>query len=880
MSRQRLVEQLCEFPDRKLTLISAPAGFGKTTLLSEWVDHLPSDYAGTVGWYALDESDNDPTRFLTYLITVLTQIDGIDDSIGEGLLTALQSPQSPPIEGTLIPLINSVAEHSTQIILILDDYHVIVNAQIDDVMTYLLEHLPPPVHLVIATRDDPQLPLARVRARGQLTELRAADLRFTADEAAAFLNQAMGLNLSLEDIRHLDHRTEGWIAGLQLAAISMQGHDDPSSMIRSFSGSHRFVLDYLIEEVLEQQTAGIQTFLLQTAILDRMCGSLCDAVTGQESGQETLEKLDHANLFIVPLDEVRTWYRYHHLFADLLRKQLHSHQSTFIADLHIKAAAWFKAQGLTVDAIRHSLMAHDYHRAAHLMEEIALATVEQGKHTTVIEWINALPEEIVIEHPYLCVVHAKGLQLTGQLEAAESRLIDAEIGLKAAPNQDDERVRTVRGLVQSLRAYLNFMTGNHAKTISYAEQALAQLPESNVLIRVQTALYLGVAHRHLGHSQAALDVFSGLMSTIDGIGGNSVAILCFANLGALYIDQARLHQARELFDKALTFIAHHTGRSDLPYAGYIYVNIGQILRQWNQLDEAYHYAAKGVALCRKWNVHEILGLSYIELAYIYQALGNEEEADTSIQEALQIVGGFSSWGTNYVAAHQVKMQHISGDVAAINRWAMASDLNVDSDFEFHREIEFLALIRHFLAQQRLADAQSLAERILHIAQASGKRQTMLELHILLALICAAHDNIDQALPHLEQALVTAEPENYMRIFLDEGPPMAQLLYAALARDIMPNYVRQLLAAFPVFDKPVHSKPQSAQYDWIEPLSARELDVLLLMAEGLPNPDIAQRLYISVNTVKVHTRNIFDKLDVHNRTQAVARARSLGMLPAL
>ena len=886
VSRPRLIEKLNRGLHRKLTLISAPAGFGKTTLVSHWVDNLrenseTDDQFLKVAWLSLDQDDNDPIRFLTYFVSALNKIEDIETDLGQGALSVLKSPQPPSANNILISLINDLAAIHEKIIYVLDDYHLIEAEPIHQAIVYLLENLPPQLHLVIATREDPRLHLSRLRARGQLTELRAADLRFTSSEAADFLNQVMGLNLSMEDIAELETRTEGWIAGLQLAAISMQGRKDRKGFIKSFTGGHRLVLDFLIEEVLSQQPEIIQNFLLQTAILDRMNGSLCDALASQENGQETLEILDHANLFIVPLDEERRWYRYHHLFADLLRQRLRQTQPEQLSVLHRRASEWFKNQGLNRQAIKHSLDGGDYQGAAELIRAIAIDIIQQGEHTTVIGWINALPEEFVIAHPYLCVLHAQALQLTGELETSEARLIDAEDALDSQNYQVDETDDSIRGLIHACRAYSSFMIGDHVNTISHAQQALDQLPETATLIKAQTALYQGIAYRYTGQLRAALDVYNEVLPTTQSTGSNSTAVLCYLHLGDLHSEMAQLHRAKELCEDALKFTERHTGRSEMPFTGYVYTSIGRILRQWNQLEDAYCFTVKGLALCRDWNVADALALSCLELAYLHQLLGNDEQARALIQEAIQIFDGFSPWGSKLAAAHQVKFDLARGDIESAESWAQTNDLDIDGDFEFHREIEYLVLARVFISQKRFEEAHSLIEKIYRIAKEIGKRQTELEGLILLALVFSAQGETDQALVHLEMALSIGEQGGFIRIFVDEGPPMAHLLYEALSLKIAPDYVSRLLAAFPVAETEQTNPTitHAPHPELIEPLSEREIELLQLIAEGLTNPEIAARLYLSLNTVKVHTRNIYGKLGVNNRTGAVARARALGILPS-
>jgi len=692
----------------------------------------------------------------------------------------------------------------------------------------------------------------------------------------------MGLDLSAEDIAALETRTEGWIAGLQLAALSIQGREDATRFIKSFTGSHHFILDYLIEEVLEQQSDGVQTFLLQTAVLDRLTGSLCDALTGQATGQATLEMLEHANLFIVPLDEERNWYRYHHLFADLLRRrlsQIHPNQEPV---LHRRAGDWFAGQGLNREALHHALVAKDYHRAADLLETLALDILYRGEHTTVSDWINALPDSLVRERPYLCVYHAWTLQLTGQFEATEARLTDAEEAVANLYQEHEADAETIRGYIHSHRAYLTFIRGEHAQTISYARQALEQLPPEATVIRNQTALYLGVAYRFQGEFQAALDVFTETVALSQKMGGSVTAVLSFLNLAELYTEQAHLHRARNIYEQALQFTKRHTGRPDVPFTGYVYVGIGRILRQWNELDNAYRHTTKGIALCRDRNVAELLALSCIELAHIQHALGNDEQAREALQEAKQIFAGFSPWGSDRVAAYQAQLELARGEVEFAERWVQANDLNIEGELELHREVEYLILARVFIAQNRFEQALSLLGRLHQIVQAIGKMQSVLETLILQAMALSVQGHTEQALIKLEQALAIGEPENYVRIFVDEGPPMARLLYEAVTRGGAPDYSRRLLAAFPVAEpeQADPSKAQAPKSELVEPLSDRELEVLQLIAEGLTNQEIADRLFLSLNTVKVHTRNIYGKLGVNSRTQAVARARAWGILPSI
>ncbi len=903
--RPHLIERLDAGLRRKLTLVSAPAGFGKTTLVSSWLDHLargqeefsfsprhpptptpphlcpsappPPGTPAQVAWLSLDDADNDPVRFLAYFVAALQTTEA---NLGKGALGVLQSPQPPPTEAALTAVINDVAALPERIILVLDDYHLIESQPIHDALTFLLEHLPPQMHLVIATREDPHLPLARLRAHGQLTELRATDLRFTASEAAEFLNQVMDLDLSAEDITALETRTEGWIAGLQLAAISMQGQKDATRFIKSFTGTHHFVLDYLLEEVLEQQSESVQTFLLQTAVLNRLTGSLCEALTGQDNGQATLEMLEHANLFVVPLDEERRWYRYHHLFADLLRQRLRQTQPEQVPTLHTRASEWYEQNKFADQAIEYALRGEDFERAADLIEEYADAILQRGEHNTISDWIDALPDNLVRDRPYLCVHHAWALKLTGQFDATEARLSAAEEALDTFPWKNE--IGTIRGYIHAHRAYLTFIKGEHAKTITYARQALEQLPPEATVMRTQTALYLGAVYRWQGELEAALDILTEAMVSSQKIGVSYTTMFSFFNLADVYVEQAHLHQAKSLYEQAFQLAERDTGRPDMPFVGYGFVGLGRILRQWNELEDAYQYTTKGSALCQEWNMVEVIALSHIELAHIHRALGNDKQAHEALQEAKRIFDDISPWAVRWIAAYQARLDLARGVVKTAERWAQTSGLDIGDEFKFHQEVEYLTLARVLIAQNQFEQALSLLERLYQIDQAFGRVRSVLEILILQALALSAQDHVEQALTKLEQALAISKPENYIRIFVDEGPPMARLLREAVARGIALGYTRRLLAAFPIAEPEQTDPPktQASKSDLVEPLSERELEVLQLIAEGLTNPEIAARLFLSLNTVKVHTRNIYGKLDAHNRTQAVARARALGILPSI
>ncbi len=596
VGRSRLIEKLNEglAANYKLTLISAPAGFGKTTLVSDWVAGRDQKIA----WISLDEDDNDPALFLTYLISALQMI---SENFGKRALVGLQSPQPPPAESIVTTLLNEITNIADNFVLVLDDYHAIDSKAVDEILTFLLEHLPTQMHLVITTREDPHLPIARLRARGQLIELRAANLRFTPAEAADFLNQAMGLNLSAENIAVLETRTEGWIAGLQLAALSMQGHQDTASFIKSFTGSHHFVLDYLVEEILEQQSESIQTFLLQTSILDRVCGPLCDAVlkSPSASGQKTLEYLERANLFIIPLDNERCWYRYHHLFADVLRMHLEAKQADQGSALHRRASEWYEHNGLMDHAIRHALTAKDFGRAADLIEKIFLTKSRNQQSAVVLGWLKALPDEVIYVRPVLSVAYALVSLTRGGLEGVESHLRNAERWMDMTDDinrrseaqaagmviVDEEEFRRLPGMIALIRGARALARGDMPETVKYAQRAFDLATEDDYLTLGGAASQLGLAAWADGDLEVARRMTADGTANVRLAGYISSAIGGSIVLADIQIAQGCLHEAMTTYKRALQW-ATESGGPVLPGAADMYVGMSNLHYEHNDLNTA------------------------------------------------------------------------------------------------------------------------------------------------------------------------------------------------------------------------------------------------------------------------------------------------------
>jgi LuxR family maltose regulon positive regulatory protein len=868
----------------KLTLISAPAGFGKTTLVSEWL----AGGERPAAWLSLDEGDNDLKRFLAYLVAALqtlalSEVEGIAarqppvGHIGEGVSAVLQSPQPPRTESILTTLLNEIAIIADSFILVLDDYHGIDTKSVDKALAFLLEHLPPQMHVVIATREDPNLPLARLRGRGQLTELRVSDLRFTTAEAAEFLNQVMDLNLSAEDIGVLETRTEGWITGLHLAAlalqgtVSMQGHKHATSFIKSFAGSHHFVLDYLVEEVLQQQPESIQTFLLRTSVLDRMCGPLCDAVTLQPaaSGQETLEYLHRANLFIVPLDNERCWYRYHHLFADLLRQRLHQSTASStrgerggVDELHSRASVWYEENGLEIEAFHHAAAANDIERAARLVEGDGMPLTLRGAAAPVLNWLASLPTTVLDDKPSLWVTYASALVFAGQSPSAEQKLQAAEAALQGA--EPDNDTNDIVGHIAAVRAMVALRQRQVETIIAQSRRALEYLHPDNLAVRTATNWTLGMAYRFQGDRAAASQAYAETISICQATGNVFINIVASTSLGIIQESENQLNQAAQNYKRVLQL----TGDPPKPTACEACLGLARVYYEWNDLNVAEQYARQSLRLARQLGSVETPAASKVLLARLKLARGNVAGAAAVLVEAEQFT-------------RQRNIVDGMPDVATVQVLTLLRQENLAAAAQLAERYELpLSQARVHLAQGETAAALAVLEPYNRQVEARGWQDELLKVRLLQALSHQAQGEMRKALQLLDDALALAEPGGFIRIFVDEGIPMAQLLSETAAHGIMPDYTGKLLAAFESEKKSEDKSylpPDPSAQPLIEPLSHRELEVLRLIAHGLSNREISERLFLAMSTVKGHNRNIFAKLQVQRRTEAVARARELDLL---
>jgi LuxR family maltose regulon positive regulatory protein len=864
--RPRLIERLTGGMHCKLTLISAPAGFGKSTLVSEWVAGCErSEPKVCVAWLSLDEGDNDPTRFLTYLVAALQTL---APKIGAGVLAALQSPQPPSIESNLTVLLNEIAAIPDNFILVLDDYHLIDAQPIDQALTFLLDHLPPQMHLVITTREDPSLPLPRYRVRGQLTELRAADLRFTPAEAADFLNRVMSLNLAAEDIAALETRTEGWIAGLQLAAISMQGHQDTASFIKSFTGSHHFVLDYLVEEVLHQQSKSIQTFLLRTSILDRLIGPLCDAVLldPSVSGQETLEYLERANLFIVPLDNERRWYRYHHLFADLLRQRLHQSSTSstgdegrVVAEYHVRASQWYEDHGMELEAFHHAAAANDIERAERLIEGKGMPLYFRGALAPLLSWLETLPTTVLDSWPSLWTTYASVSLATGQAAGIEQKLQAAEAALAAALQgaEPDDKTRDLIGRIAAIRATLAIYQNQIETIICQSRRALEYLHPNNLAFRTFTTWKLAVAYQIQGDRPAAVRAFTEALSIAQSSGNIITTIVATVGLGGVQKTENQLHLAAETYRRVLQLAV------DLPFDVSSYqANLGlaHIYYEWNDLEAAEQHGQQSAELSGHIGKSDEFIPCELFLARLKLARRDVAGAAAILAKVDQYM-------------HQHNFIHRLPEVAAAQVLTLLHQGDLDAAAHLAQKHELpISQARVYLAQGYPSAALGVLEPLRQQAEAKGWEDERLKVIILEAIAHHAHGEKDKAAQLMGDALALAEPGGFIRIFVDEGPPMAALLREAAKHGTVSNYVRQLLAAF---GKAEGRTPVTQLL--IEPLSEREFEVLRLLGTELNGPEIARELMVSLNTMRTHTKSIYNKLGVNSRQMAIRRAEELDLL---
>jgi LuxR family transcriptional regulator, maltose regulon positive regulatory protein len=891
LARPRLAEGLDEGLARGLVLVCAPAGFGKTALLADWA----RQGRRPVAWLSLDPGDNDPARFWRHVIAAL---EWGRTGTAEQFAPLLGPPPPPAFDGLVTALINELADQpgADEMLLILDDYHLIDAQPVHTSLGFLLEHRPAALRLVLTSRADPPLGLARLRGRGQLAELRAAELRFTVEEAAALLRQAAGPALPEAAVAALTARTEGWVAGLQLASLSLRQHSDVAGFVATFSGSNRYVLDYLTEEVLEHQPDEVRSFLLETSVLERLSGGLCDAVTGRPGGQAMLERLERANLFLVPLDEVRGWWRYHQLFADLLRARLQREQPGRVPELHRAAAAWSEEHGFADDAIRHALAAGDSAQAARLIEQHVDELILRSEGATIARWLAALPAGLASSRPRLCLARTFVAVADGDVDAAGPPLDAAEHAYADAADEPFEpSVGRAASLLVNLpaiialeRAVLAHLRGDAEGTAASASRALAAIGEGEWMLDSVTRWHLAVAEWLRGRLPEAERAFASGVARWRQVGELTLAAWGGHYLGQVQRARGRLDAALGTYQQTLEITAS-PGRPALPASGVPQVGMAEVAYQRDQLDTALAHVTEGIALCQGFAYTQPLATGLATLAWIRQATGDPAGALEAMGEAELAAPGPASL-LNPVPAQRARLLLAQGDIAAAAAWTKQRGLSADDEPSYPQEPEHLVLVRVLLAQGRPGSALPLLQRLHAAAAIQGRRGSEIEIQALRALILAAAGDEDSAVATLAEALILAGPQGYVRVFTDDGAPMGALLGRLVAaqraeqgpaRGVPLGYLGRLARSFA--PGTADTGPDAAQRalgarGLVEPLSEREREVLRLLAAGKPNQEIARELVVSLHTVKKHVTHVLGKLGAANRTEATARARELGLLP--
>ncbi len=869
LARAHLIDLINSGLDRALILVSAPAGYGKTTLASRWLKE--SGIASA--WVSLDSGDNDPHRFLYYLLAALVPLKpGIENELF-GLLRGIQPAQFENLINFLSNELNSV---SNPFVLVLDDFHVIQSEVVLRIFTHLLEHLPSQMHIVILTRTDPPLPLSRLRVRNQLLDIRVDQLRFTSQEIAAFFHETMGLTLSDSDLSALEVRTEGWIASLQLAALSMQGSKDIHSFVSAFTGSHHYIMDYLVEEVLGQQSKEAGTFLLQTSILDRLSGPLCEAVVdmvseGSVIGQEMLESFEEMNLFIIPLDEERRWYRYHHLFAEVLRKRLEQQYPQVICELHQRASQWYEKNGFISESIQQAIASSDQDRAAQLIEKNGCFILMSGELTTLLKWTDAIDFESETR-PWLAIQKAWALSLVGDLTRIEPTLQAPEKLL--LPLEPTDEVKTMQGTIAAARAHCANSHGNSQLAAEYARQALQLLPDCSAVsksIRSLATSLLGDASWINGDLDDAIKAYSDAIKIGKDANNLNMIIIATSSIADILLEQGQLHRAEDRLLQALNMTVRPDGQRS-PLAAKIYSSLARLSYEWNQLDDAEQKINQCIELSQVWLDVGQLAFAFSLKALLEQARNNLDKAKEYSQKAELMTGEqpLSPHWSIKVRGNLVRIWLAAGNLEKALQRVQKRGLKIDDEIPYQRENEYIFLLRVLLVQGDHRSAILLSERLLKQAEATGQVRLVIENLVFQALALQEAKETEQALSVLEKALSLAQPEGFVRIFLDMGEGLTRLLCQVQARQVGSSYASILLSKI----GKISNMTQPSMELLIEPLTSREVEVLKLINTGCSNHEIASQLVISIPTVKRHISNIYGKLGVKSRTQALAIGKEL------
>ena len=882
VKRIRLTKLLGEGLRGKLCLLSAPAGFGKTTLLCEWLSKIKTPAA----WLSLDEQDNDLIRFLTYCISALQRIEG---SIGRDILSALRASHTPSIEQLLTKLMGEINKLNDDFILVFDDFHFVTDQSIFDALDFLLEHLPQKMHIIISGRVDPPLPLARFRVEGQMTEIRSGNLRFTGEEAGIYLNDLMDLALSPEQIEALEVRTEGWIASIKLAALSLRGRRDKHDFVEDFSGSNRYIMDYLMDEVLSRQSEEVQTFLCQTSIFGRFCASLCDDVLEISNSRQIIKQLEQSNLFLIPLDEVRCWYRYHYLFTDFLKQRLYERNPNKLPALHRQACQWYETHGQVDEAVEHALSSGDLERVAGLVEKAAASLTIRKELNKLLRWINILPDGLRQNHPLLCVYHAWALLLTEQLEAVEPTLMIAETSQHIVPQIP------ISAYVTTIRAFQATHTWDRTKAIPLVKKALKQLSsapsdQSTLIHQGAATLNLADNYRISGDLTKARQLYTEAIA-LNQKADNIYAMLgAFWSLGDIAKTQGQLRRAVDIYKRGLQAAATWLAQNEqvgapLLVTDDLHLRLGAVLYQLNDLTGSATHIQRAIELFELEETWDRL-LGYKMMACLHQATGEYKAALDMLEKSSEIFEGlnfhklYPYQDPILIDLHIILSREVPGMeylLQEVEDWIITCLLKPDDVFKCAHEFEYRHLSRGLVALGRADEALSLLKRLIDASKEGERKGDTIEYLTVQAMAHFSLGDTASALTALSQALTMAEPEGYIRVFADEGQPMMSLLKEAKARGVSPGYVDQLLAAFPLGTKGSRTSSHTAttsSSQLVEPLSGREVEVLRLLAAGLKYDEIGDQLFISLNTVRTHIKNIYSKFNVRSRTEALIYARGL------
>jgi LuxR family maltose regulon positive regulatory protein len=904
VARPRLLARLDESFNHTLSLLVAPAGYGKTTLLSDWIHSRQDGEKRAKGsspnrplnaaWITLDERDNDLARFMTYLVAALETLEiHIDEPFLQG-----GRVQQDRIEATLGALINRIADTPEVFFVVLDDFQAITALPVYEAVSFLIHHLPPQMHLVLACRTEPALPLGQLRARGQLLELRASELRFTSQEARAFLTDTMELDLPDEAFSALEARTEGWIAGLQLAALSMRGRKDVMDFIQTFTGGHRYIVDYLADQVLHQLPEALQVFLLESSILGQMSRANCEAILGEPGiqVQDALEYIEKANLFLEPLDDDREWYRYHPLFADFLRDRLRRSKPERWSELHRRASEWCEQNGWIAEAVDHALAIGDTKQAAGLVEQIVEAIWMKGEMARLWGWLQALPDELIRTRPRLCIFHAWISNIKGEGEVRDARLREVAESLERGGLSGKER-EMVLGMQAALQSIIAIMNGDVVTTLDRCRKALEHLPEENFVWRCLIYRNLGNAYLLEDEPLAAHRAFQEAYETSRQAGNIYMALISMYELGELDIQLGKLSQAASIFRSALQ-LAEERGAPGLTITGALHTGLSEVLRQWNRLEEGIEHARAGIELGLLDGSIGVQLCGYTRLADLFQGNGNFIEASQALRKAMALAPSMRQ--TAFIAHMEVqsRLWWLQGDLEATQRWLEMSGIHPHGQFSCRDEAGYLTLARLLIHQGDLAKAGDLLARLRDAAGQASRRGRLIEILAIEALVYDAQGNHKAAMDALEEALILAEPEGHLRVFLDEGEPMRSLIQeyrmgmkipaghgTQRSKRNLGTYLEKLLGTFSKdSDSQGYRQVEEptgellpVEKDLMDPLSGRELEILRLIAAGLSNQEIARELVVATSTVHWHTKNIYSKLNVHSRTQATRQARQLGLV---